>query len=87
MKVDEVSGVPELPQIRSADVQRQTELERQNMQPPKPPDQVVISQAARFGPEADPAARTEKLRQAMQRGLEVKPGELAKTLVREGVVR
>ena len=87
MKVDEVSKVPELPQIRSGEVQRQSQLEQQNVQPPKPPDQVTISQAARFTQEADQAARTEKLRQTLQHGVDVKPAELAKTLLSEGVVR
>lgn len=86
MKVDEVSGPPEVPQIRSGEIQRLTQMEQQNAQPPKPPDQVVISQAARFAPEVNSAARTEKLRQAMQKGLQVNPKQLANTLANDGVV-
>ncbi|MDA8345056.1 MAG: hypothetical protein M0Z66_06190 [Thermaerobacter sp.] len=87
MKIDEVSGVPELPSIRQGDLQREAELQRQNVQPPTPPDQVEISQAARFAPEANPAARVEKLRQALDRGLQVHSAEVAKALVRDGVVK
>jgi anti-sigma28 factor (negative regulator of flagellin synthesis) len=87
VKIDEVAGVPELPQIRQGDLQREAELQRQNVQPPTPPDQVEISQAARFAPEANPAARVEKLRQALERGLRVSPQEIAKALVRDGAVR
>lgn len=87
MKVDEVSNVPELPQIRQGDLQRQAELQRQNVQPPTPPDQVEISQAARFAAETNPAANVEKLKQALDRGLQVRPQQIAKKLVQDGVVK
>ncbi len=87
MKIDEVSGVPELPQIRQGDLQRQAELQRQNVQPPTPPDQVEISQAARFAQDANPGARVQKLKQALDRGLHVTPSEIAKALVQDGTVK
>ena len=87
VKIDEVSNVPELPQIRQSDLTREAELQRQNVQPPTPPDQVEISQAARFAQEQSPAANVEKLKQALDRGLQVRPGEIAKALVRDGVVK
>jgi anti-sigma28 factor (negative regulator of flagellin synthesis) len=87
VKIDEVSNVPELPQIRQGDIQREAELQRQNVQPPTPPDQVEISQAARFTQDQNPAARVEKLKQALDRGLQVSSGEIAKALVRDGAVK
>ncbi len=87
MKIDEVSGVPELPQIRQGDLQRQAELQRQNVQPPTPPDQVVLSQAARFAADANPAARVEKLKQALGQGLQVNASDIAKALAQDGVVK
>lgn len=87
MKIDEVSGVPELPLVRQGDLQRQAEMQRQNAQPPTPPDQVVISQAARFAPETNPGARVQKLKQALQGGLGTAPADIAKALVQDGAVK
>ncbi|GEM_PF-3263804 len=87
MKVDEVSGIPEVPQIRQGQAAREAELQRQNVQPPTPPDQVEISQAARFAAAPDQAARVEKLKAEVQKGISVKPDQIATALVSQGVVR
>ena len=87
MKVDEVSGIPEVPQIRQGQAAREAELQRQNVQPPTPPDQVEISQAARFAAPPDQAARVEKLKAEVQKGIAVKADKIASALVSQGVVR
>ena len=87
MKVDEVSGIPEVPQIRQGQFAREAELQRQNVQPPTPPDQVEISQAARFAVAPDQAARVEKLKAEVQKGLNVNSANIAQALVSQGVVR
>ena len=87
MKVDEVSGIQDVPQIRQGEVARETELQRQNVEPPTPPDQVEISQAARFAPETNQPARVEKLRQQLQEGGAVNSQKIAQGLEQDGVVQ
>lgn len=87
MKVDEVSGIPEVSQIRQGQAAREADIARQNVQPPTPPDQVEISQAARFAAAPDQAARVEKLKAEMQKGISVKPDNIATALQSQGVVR
>lgn len=87
VKVDEVSGIPEVPQIRQGQFAREAELQRQNVQPPTPPDQVEISQAARFAAAPDQAARVEKLKAEVQKGISVQADKIATALQSQGVVR
>lgn len=86
MKIDEVSGAPEIPNIRSQDLARQTELERQNVQPPQPPDQVDVSQAVRAAQTSDPTGQVQKLRALLQNSPRIDAQALAAKLQKDGVL-
>jgi len=86
VKIDEVSGAPEVPQLRQNEASREAELQAQNVSAPTPPDQVEISQAARFAAAPDQAARVEQLKAEVQKGISVQPDKIARAMVQEGVV-
>lgn len=84
MKIDEVSGSPQAPQIRSQDVAAQGAEQKHSIQKVAPPDQVDLSQAARqMG--RNTASRASALRSEL-RHTSLDAGAVAGGLLADGVL-
>jgi len=85
VKIDEVQGSPEVPQVRSQDVVRQSELQRQAVQQVTPPDQVELSSSARQMGSRDVAARAASLKSELNSAA-IDPQAVAVSLLKDGVL-